>query len=365
MISSILSKLSQGTILRRFPFQSFSHSNPSLLISASNSVPFRPYARTRSLYVLPTEEEGSLSLLSETSRKRSESHWIGVVASVAGLSLAYLYSKRRTALASSQDAAFSQDSLLKFHQTYDSIAGTDRFLEGLQILEAVVTQTIAQVDAILIDSANANSTSASSPETSELVTYRGSLLAHLARIHYNQAQNTQDAAEKKRLVYQSLGEARRAVEESGDDWFCHKWAAITLSEAGSYEGTRKSIEDAFVIKEHLDAALRLNPVDPTTHHILGIWCFTFANMSWIVRNLAATIFSTPPQATYDDALACFLRAEQISPGFYLKNCLYLTMTYQAKGDTVEAKKWKEFGLTLPVTNDDDRDALAKLQKISL
>src|SRR3989338_2782014 len=199
-------------------------------------------------------------------------------------------------------------------------------------------------------------------QVGELLAQKGSLLAHLARVHYNLAQNTAEGEERKALVYRAQQEALHGVQNNGGDWFCHKWRAITLSEVGKYEGTRRSIEDAFVIKQHLDEALRLNPADPTTHHIQGVWCFTFADLSWVMRNVAAAIFASPPSASYDDALRSFLTAEQLAPGFYLKNVLYLCMTCRALGDLPEARRWKEFGLTLPVTNDDDRDALKQDRK---
>jgi len=46
-------------------------------------------------------------------------------------------------------------------------------------------------------------------------------------------------------------------------------------------------------------------------------------LSWIERKLAATIFSAPPTATVDEALVCFLKAEELDPGFYKANQYYL------------------------------------------
>ena len=39
------------------------------------------------------------------------------------------------------------------------------------------------------------------------------------------------------------------------------------------------------------------------------------------------LFATPPTSTYDEALALFVKAEQIQPDFYKTNKLFLAKTY--------------------------------------
>jgi hypothetical protein len=51
----------------------------------------------------------------------------------------------------------------------------------------------------------------------------------------------------------------QAVALAPDDYACHKWVAITLSSIGDYEGTKASIQNAYVVREYFDTALRLNP----------------------------------------------------------------------------------------------------------
>ena len=99
----------------------------------------------------------------------------------------------------------------------------------------------------------------------------------------------------------------------------HKWYAILLSESGSFAGTSASIKNSFVVREHFERAAALSPKDATSRHLLGLWCFEVAKLSWIEQKAAAALFATPPTATFAEALDHFEHAERIEPGFYPKN----------------------------------------------
>ena len=77
---------------------------------------------------------------------------------------------------------------------------------------------------------------------------------------------------------------------------------------------------------HFEKAIALNPSDATSRHLLGLWCFTFADMAWCAAlpashfqlsgacrykaSVAAALFATPPTSTYAEALAHFEAAEK-------------------------------------------------------
>jgi hypothetical protein len=46
-------------------------------------------------------------------------------------------------------------------------------------------------------------------------------------------------------------------------------------------------------------------------------------LSWIERKVAATLFATPPTATIEEALEHFLEAENLDPGKWKENMLYI------------------------------------------
>ncbi|XP_059250802.1 regulator of microtubule dynamics protein 1 isoform X2 [Mustela nigripes] len=137
------------------------------------------------------------------------------------------------------------------------------------------------------------------------------LLWRLARASRDIAQlSGTSEEEKKLLIYEALEYAKRALEKNESSFAAHKWYAICISDVGDYEGIKAKIANAYIIKEHFEKAIELNPKDATSIHLMGIWCYTFAEMPWYQRRIAKVLFATPPSSTYEEALGYFHRAEQ-------------------------------------------------------
>ncbi|KAJ7410788.1 hypothetical protein WISP_106136 [Willisornis vidua] len=129
------------------------------------------------------------------------------------------------------------------------------------------------------------------------------LLWRLARSSRDLAQLSSTSAEEKRqLTYDSLEYAKKALEKNESNSAAHKWYGICLSDVGDYEGIKTKIGNAIVIKEHFQRAIELNPKDATTIHLIGIWCYSFAEMPWYQRKIAATLFATPPTSTFQEII---------------------------------------------------------------
>uniref|UniRef100_A0A8D0BXF1 Regulator of microtubule dynamics protein 1 n=1 Tax=Salvator merianae TaxID=96440 RepID=A0A8D0BXF1_SALMN len=166
------------------------------------------------------------------------------------------------------------------------------------------------------------------------------VLWRLARASRDLAQLSHTSAEKKKhLTYQALDYAKKALEKDPSCFSVHKWYAICLSDVGDYEGIKTKIGNAFIIKEHFQKAIELNPKDATSLHLMGIWCYTFAEMPWYQSKIASVLFSTPPSATYKEALHYFQKAEDVEPNFYSKNLLFLGKTYMKLNNIKMALLW--------------------------
>ncbi|XP_040979095.1 regulator of microtubule dynamics protein 1 isoform X3 [Aquila chrysaetos chrysaetos] len=127
------------------------------------------------------------------------------------------------------------------------------------------------------------------------------LLWRLARASRDLAQLSSTSAEEKRqLAYEALAYAKKALEKNESNFAAHKWYGICLSDVGDFEGIKTKIGNAIVIKEHFQRAIELNPKDATTIHLIGIWCYSFAEMPWYQRKIAATLFATPPTSTFQE-----------------------------------------------------------------
>uniref|UniRef100_A0A8C3G8G2 Regulator of microtubule dynamics protein 1 n=1 Tax=Cyclopterus lumpus TaxID=8103 RepID=A0A8C3G8G2_CYCLU len=137
---------------------------------------------------------------------------------------------------------------------------------------------------------------------------------------------------KKQLMFKGFEYAKKALEKDEKCFAAHKWYAVCLSDVGEYQGVKVKIGNSYIIREHLERAVELNPKDATSFHILGHWCFAFAELPWYQRKVAAVIFSSPPKSTYKEALEFFLKAEEVDPNFYSKNLLMLGKTYMGMKD---------------------------------
>jgi len=146
-------------------------------------------------------------------------------------------------------------------------------------------------------------------------------------------------------------------------YFYHSRFGIILSSIGDYEGSKVSISNSFIVKDHWLKAIELNPSDATSHHLLGRWSLTIADISWIERKVAAAIFGTPPQSTYDEALKYFLHADSISPGFWKKNSFMIAQCYYKMKNYSEAKVWAQKALEVATKTDEDKEVQAEAQAL--
>ncbi|XP_040849533.1 regulator of microtubule dynamics protein 1 isoform X2 [Ochotona curzoniae] len=151
------------------------------------------------------------------------------------------------------------------------------------------------------------------------------LLWRLARASRDVAQlSGTSEEEKKLLVYGALEYARRALDKNQSSSAAHK------------------------------KAIALNPKDATSIHLMGIWCYTFAEMPWYQRRIAKMLFATPPSSTYEEALGYFHRAEQVDPNFYSKNLLLLGKTYLKLHNKKLAALWLLKAKDYPAHTEEDK-----------
>uniref|UniRef100_A0A8C6QZV2 Regulator of microtubule dynamics protein 1 n=1 Tax=Nannospalax galili TaxID=1026970 RepID=A0A8C6QZV2_NANGA len=165
------------------------------------------------------------------------------------------------------------------------------------------------------------------------------LLWRLARASRGIAQlSTTSEEEKKVLVYEALEYAKRALEKNESSFAVHKWYAICISDVGDYEGIEVKIANAYIIKEHFEKAIELNPKDATSIHLMGIWCYTFAEMPWYQRRIAKLLFANPP----------------MDPNFYSKNLLLLGKTYLKLNNKKLAAFWLIKAKDHPAHTEEDK-----------
>ena len=142
------------------------------------------------------------------------------------------------------------------------------------------------------------------------------ILWRLARAEYEMAKLASSYIEQKHLNLEAYSYVERALALDGNNFAVHKWMFILLDKKSSYEGIKERISQSFIVKRHIEKACELNPSDPTSFHLLGYYCFAVSQLPWYQRQIASTLFATPPTSSYEEALTYFLKAEEIEPNFY-------------------------------------------------
>ncbi|XP_069075326.1 regulator of microtubule dynamics protein 1-like, partial [Pleurodeles waltl] len=168
----------------------------------------------------------------------------------------------------------------------------------------------------------------------------GDMLWRLARAAHDYSHlNTTPDNEKKRLIYEAVEFAKKALDKNPSGFAAHKWYAISLSDIGDYEGIQTKIANAFEVQKHFAKAIELNDKDAASFHLLGLWSYFIAELPLAQRQIASMLFATPPTATFEEALKLFERAEEVSPNLYSKNLLFLGKTFMKLQNKEKAIMW--------------------------
>ncbi|XP_040905083.1 regulator of microtubule dynamics protein 2 [Toxotes jaculatrix] len=140
----------------------------------------------------------------------------------------------------------------------------------------------------------------------------------------------------------------------------HQWYAIMCGIMAEYDTVQNRIKNGYIFKDHLDKAIELKPQDPMSYYLLGRWCYAVAQLSWIERKVAATLFGEPPSATVEDALKNFIKVEEIRPGYSKLNYVFLAKCYKDLGQREKARKMYEAACSMSVVSKEDEEAQKEL-----
>ncbi|XP_069076539.1 regulator of microtubule dynamics protein 1-like isoform X2 [Pleurodeles waltl] len=155
----------------------------------------------------------------------------------------------------------------------------------------------------------------------------GELLWRLARAAHDYSLLSTKPAEKKRLVYEAIDFAKKALDKDPSNFAAHK------------------------------KAIELNNKDATTIHLLGLWSYFVAEMPWAQRKIASVLFTTPPTSTFEKALKLFERAEEVSPNFYSKNLLFLGKTFLKLKNKEKAIAWLLKAKQVTARTEEDKEVI--------
>eukprot|EP00667_Euglena_gracilis_P023446 EG_transcript_26477 len=164
------------------------------------------------------------------------------------------------------------------------------------------------------------------------------VLWRYARACFFQAEEKEDKKWRRSHFEQGLKEAERCIEIEPGNGLCHKWLGILLARMGDFISTKEKIGNAYAIRGHFEKAVKFDPKDAIAPHCLGEWSVSVARLSWLERQAATVLFATPPESSYEEAEAHYLRAAELDP-LYQDNTFALGQLYEAMKRKQDAQKW--------------------------
>lgn len=154
---------------------------------------------------------------------------------------------------------------------------------------------------------------------------------------------------KKALIVHAKEIAEKSLKLDDTNPQVHIWYALSIGKMGDYQGPRDRLNGGIIYKKHIEKAIELSPNDPFPHYLIGRFMYELSQLSWWERR-AASLIGTIPEATVDEALEEFLKAEDLYENLWIENELYIAKAYIAKRDCSEANKYLDKAFQAPIIN---------------
>jgi hypothetical protein len=159
------------------------------------------------------------------------------------------------------------------------------------------------------------------------------------------------SAEMKAQFSLGLAAAEKAVALDETNPYGHKWYALMLgqmTQARCWGGTKEKIEQSYILKEEATLALQQLPKDSSLQYLLGNWCLSVADLSWIERKAASAFFATPPESSYEEALGYLLSAAENREN-WIRCAKLIGDVYIKLVQPSEAKDWYGKAMAMPAS----------------
>lgn len=170
-----------------------------------------------------------------------------------------------------------------------------------------------------------------------------------------------DVEYKKPFLYKGREYAEKALALNDKSAGAHKWYAIHHGQIGEAEGTEQKIKNSYGMRDHTLKAIEYDPSDDGNYHVMGRWHYALADLSWIERKVAGMIYATPPDASFEEALEFFTKANQLDPSD-IRNMLYIGYCHDQLGDEDKAAAWLKKAINAKADTDSDRSLQAEAKE---
>ena len=174
----------------------------------------------------------------------------------------------------------------------------------------------------------------------------------LARAYFNKAEQEINIEKKHSLFYKAYDYSKQALKLDSSIARANHYYAVLHGQIGLIEGTKQKIINSYDVLKYGKIAINLDPNYDNTYHLLGRLNFELANLSWIEKNIAALIYETPPEGSFEKARDYFQSSINLNPND-IRHWLWLGKTYLAIGE--QDKAFTTLSKTISLKPKDQKD----------
>lgn len=140
--------------------------------------------------------------------------------------------------------------------------------------------------------------------------------------------------------------------------------AIILDAQTSMQGTEEHVKSFNKIQNYLRKSFELNPNDVIVLYMLGKLYYEMSHLTRFQRLIARLLYSTPPQASYEEAYEFLAKACEIEKEFYYIPSYYiLGKTCKHLKQYFKARYYFNMAYTLPARTNIEESCSCKAKRI--
>jgi tetratricopeptide (TPR) repeat protein len=157
---------------------------------------------------------------------------------------------------------------------------------------------------------------------------------------------------------QALASAEKALAADPKLAEAHLAMAVCYGRLLSLVPAKTKVEYSRLVKSYAETAIKLDPKSDLAWHMLGRWHQACADLGGVTRGIVKMVYGALPDASFDEAIKCFKKAEQLNPQRVCHK-IELGLTYLKTGQKDLASVALQNGLALPNRERDDPETKAR------
>lgn len=172
-----------------------------------------------------------------------------------------------------------------------------------------------------------------------------------------------DKDDQKNYYNQGIDLAERALKVDSTDAESHFVMSVAMGRKALISGARDRVAASRAIKKHVDKALEYDENHAGAWHVLGRWNFKVANLSWVERAAANTLFGgIPGNASNQKAADAIQKAIDLNDK-YILYYVDLAKVYEKMGHDQQAISVCESAVKIDNLTPDDPTLKEQCRKL--